>query len=217
MDDHLARSERRRLSRTMPWQLPVVLLLLFLFLTLSTWRSLSAPRGEGPSAAPTYPVALDPLLDPSMPASDLEGTDQINILLLGTDGRDEEDGPPRTDLIMLLLLNRAEQRATLISIPRDLWVPIPGYGEGKINTAYFLGSLDDQATTLTRATVEQLSGLPVHHIVEVDFNGFRTLVDEMGGIEIVVPEPIDDPEYPDGNYGTLHLQIPAGKQQMDGE
>jgi LCP family protein required for cell wall assembly len=159
----------------------------------------------------------DPLDDPSLQNSELEEANHVNILLLGTDGRDEEDGPPRTDLMMLLVLDRESEHATLISIPRDLWVPIPGYGEGKINTAYFLGSLEDRGAEVAKETVEDLVGMQVDHIVEVDFDGFRTLIDEMGGISVNVPEAIDDPLFPDSNYGYMHLQIPAGPQQMNGE
>jgi polyisoprenyl-teichoic acid--peptidoglycan teichoic acid transferase len=159
----------------------------------------------------------DPLDDPLVGTSPLESSQQVNILLLGTDGRDEEDGPPRTDLMMLALLDLRSHRATIISIPRDLWVPIPGYGEGKINTAFFLGSLDQQGAELARETVEDLAGLSIHHTVQVDFHGFRTLIDQMDGIEVNVPEAIDDPMYPDEYYGTFHLHIPAGRQIMDGE
>lgn len=165
----------------------------------------------------TPSTLLDPLNNPSIQATSLEEGDRITILLLGTDGRDEEFGPPRTDLMMLAIFDRSPQRVTLISIPRDLWVPIYGHGEAKINTAYFLGSLAEQGTELTQMTVEDLAGTPIHHVVEIDFNGFRTLIDEMGGIQVDVQEAIDDPLYPDGHYGTLHLQIPAGLQLMDGE
>jgi LCP family protein required for cell wall assembly len=162
-------------------------------------------------------IIRDPLSNPNLTASNLDKSDRINILILGTDGRKQEDGPPRTDLMMLVLLNRTTQHATLISIPRDLWVPIPAHGEGKINTAYFLGGITDQGPELAQATVENLVGLSIDHLVEIDFNGFRSLVDQMGGIVIDVPEAIDDPQYPDGHYGTLHLEIPAGRQRMDGE
>ncbi|MDQ4075576.1 MAG: LCP family protein [Chloroflexota bacterium] len=243
------RGSRRRLSRTIPWQLPTAALLLLCVLTFAVWQPLrtknqeaqeqvtgqaeataeAAATAEAPNEVQVEEAELvevetqevevegDPLDDPTVGPSQLEEADRINILLLGTDGRDEEDGPPRTDLVMLLLVDRRAPRATLISIPRDLWVPIPGYGEGKINTAYFLGSLEDRAAELARETVEELMGVPIDHIAQVDFNGFRTVVDELGGIEIDVPEAIDDPHYPDGNYGTLHLQIPEGRQHMDGE
>ncbi|MGB0389304.1 MAG: LCP family protein [Ardenticatenaceae bacterium] len=165
----------------------------------------------------TSETVADPLNDSSMRATTLESGDRVNILLLGTDGREQEFGPPRTDLMMLIILDRNPQRVTIISIPRDLWVPIYGHGEGKINTAYFLGSITNQGTELARRTVEDLVDMPIHHTVEIDFNGFRTLIDEMGGLTVHVPEAIDDAYYPDENYGTLHLQIPAGEQLMDGE
>lgn len=214
---------RRRLSRTIPWQIPAAGLLALLIVAVALWRPLRGAREEAALAGEVEvpqanePPLTDPLNDPSIRGSELESADRINILVLGTDGRDEEDGPPRTDLMMVVLLDRASEHATLISIPRDLWVPIPGYGEGKINTAYFLGSIEERGAELAKETVEELIGLPLHYTVQVDFNGFRTLVDEMGGIELDVPVAIDDPEYPDGNYGTLHLQIPAGRQTMDGE
>lgn len=182
-----------------------------------------SPDGQGGVAATVEPtpttvvIVGDPLADDSIQNSQLEDEQHINILVLGTDGRDEEDGPPRTDLMMLLVLDRPTLRATLISIPRDLWVPIPEYGEGKINTAYFLGSLDGEGTELAKETVEDLVGMTIDHTVHVDFDGFRTLIDEMGGVTVDVPEAIDDPLYPDNNYGYMHLQIPAGSQRMSGE
>ena len=184
----------------------------------STVISVPRPNSEIADESDVFQtMGIDALNDPTMRATKLENGDRINILLLGTDGRDEEYGPPRTDLMMLIILNRNPQRVTIISIPRDLWVPIYGHGEGKINTAYFLGSLVEQGPELAKMTVEDLVGLPIHHIVQIDFNGFRTLIDEMGGIMVNVPEEIDDPYYPDNNYGTLHLQIAAGRQLMDGE
>lgn len=222
---------RRRLSKPIPWHVPAALC----FMICSVIFAISQLFGMSDNE-PITPIVMstaileevaavrveptitkDPLSHSDLGPSDLEKRDQINILILGTDGREEEDGPPRTDLMMLALLNRRAQHATLISIPRDLWVPIPAHGEGKINTAYFLGGITDQGPELAQKTVENLVGLSIDHVVEIDFNGFRTLVDQMGGIMIDVPEAIDDPQYPDGNYGTLHLEIPAGRQRMDGE
>ena len=236
----------RRLSRTIPWYLTAGLIFLTGTIVFALFQQVSSyvddyfvldePHFERvvPLATPdpqdaasekvneqaqngTPTTILDPLNDPQMQATSLQKGDRITMLLLGTDGRDEEFGPPRTDLMMLAILDRSPQRITLISIPRDLWVPIYGHGEGKINTAYFLGSLDEQGTELAQRTVADLAGMPIHHVVEIDFHGFRTLIDEMGGIQVDVPEAIDDPFYPDGHYGTLHLQIPAGLQLMDGE
>ena len=105
---------------------------------------------------------------------------------------------------------------TVISIPRDLWAYIPGYGEGRINTAYFLGEMGSGGPEVARQTVAQVLGIPITYSVVVDFDGFRQMVDAIGGVDIDVAEPIDDPLFPDDFYGTYHLTIPAGPQHMDG-
>jgi LCP family protein required for cell wall assembly len=226
---------RRRLSRSIPWYLPVGALVIGLVLVLviiqgvrAVWQpteSIAAPSPtltttEGTSGGVSSSGSLagaDPLLDPSLSTSTLDDASVMTFLLLGTDGREQEDGPPRTDLVMVAVADRTRQRLTLISIPRDLWVPIPGYGEGKVNTAYFLGALDGDGISLAKETVEGLVGFELDYFVTVDFEGFRAIVDAMGGITVNVPEPIDDPDYPDYNFGTFRLEIPAGEQTMDGE
>ncbi len=234
---------RRRLSRSLPWYVPVGVVLIGIVLLMTVVRGVRALQGSGnDTVAPTASVTEtttasgpaqaatsnsvsstgsiageDPLLDASLIASTLETDSVMTFLLLGTDGREQEDGPPRTDLVMVAVADRARQRLTLISLPRDLWVPIDGYGEGKINTAYFLGELDGDGVGLAKSTVEEVVGFPLDYFVTVDFEGFRAIVDAMGGITVTVPEPIDDPDYPDYNYGTFRLQIPAGEQIMDGE
>lgn len=238
---------RRRLSRSIPWYVPIGAILIGIVVVLTvvqgvqvlwgTADSASLPdatptpneAGALPESSPgiTPPVSvvsssgsiagLDPLVDSTLSTSTLDDESVMTFLLLGTDGRDQEDGPPRTDLVMVAVADRARQRLTLISIPRDLWVPIPGYGEGKVNTAYFLGALEGDGIALANSTVEGLVGFPLDYFVTVDFEGFRAIVDAMGGISVTVPEAIDDPEYPDYNYGTFRLQIPAGTQTMNGE
>lgn len=182
--------------------------------------TLPIPSPETPTTAVVSSGSLagaDPLTDPALSDSNIDDESVMTFLLLGTDGREQEDGPPRTDLVMVAVADRARQQLTLISIPRDLWVPIPGQGEGKINTAYFLGALNGDGIGLARDTVEGVVGFPLDYFVTVDFEGFRAVVDAMGGVSMNVPDPIDDPEYPDYNYGTFRLQIPAGEQIMDGE
>ncbi|MBS3784130.1 MAG: LCP family protein, partial [Anaerolineae bacterium] len=112
----------------------------------------------------------------------------------------------------------------MLSIPRDLWVPIPGYGVAKINTAHVLGQLRDHpggGPALAVETVEANLGIPIHHYVRVDFNAFVDLVDRLGGIDITVEKEIDDPRYPSHNpadpYGYDPLHIEAGQQHFDGE
>jgi LCP family protein required for cell wall assembly len=110
-----------------------------------------------------------------------------DILLLGTDhaelkGRETAN---RTDSITLLRVDSSKHRLAYLSIPRDLRVEIPGHGTSKINAAMQLGG-----PALAVKTVRVLTGLPINHVVVVDFSRFEDLIDKLGGITIDVPEPI---------------------------
>jgi len=169
--------------------------------------------------------------DRSTPTPDLtspgyvwEGKERINILVMGIDQRPGEEGAFRTDTMMVLTLDPVTKTGGMLSIPRDLWVPIPGYGVAKINTAHVLGQLRDHpggGPALAVETVEANLGIPIHHYVRVDFNAFVDLVDRLGGIDITVEKEIDDPRYPSHNpadpYGYDPLHIEAGQQHFDGE
>lgn len=140
----------------------------------------------------------------------------VTVLMVGLDYRDwEEGGPSRTDTMILLTMNPDTQTAGMLSIPRDLWVSIPGFDYGKINTAYYLGDLYDVpggGPGLAVQTVEQLLGVEINYYVQVDFAAFERFIDEIGGIEVEVPfELTVDPIGP-GNTVTL----PEGLQTLDG-
>jgi LCP family protein required for cell wall assembly len=99
-------------------------------------------------------------------------------------------------------------------------VTIPGYGENRINTAHYLGDKNGYpggGPALAMKTVQYNLGVPVHFYVRVDFDGFRRIVDTLGGIDIDVAQTINDPKYPDENYGYDPFYIEAGLQHMDGE
>jgi len=148
------------------------------------------------------------------------GTDRVTVLLLGIDERSQESGPWRTDTIMLVTLDPMSRQAGVLSIPRDLWVPIPGYGDGRINTAHFLGDLYNTpggGPALATETVEYNLGIPIEYTVRVNFQAFVVMVDQIGGIDLYVETTIDDPLYPDYNYGYDPLHIEAGWHHFDGE
>jgi len=150
----------------------------------------------------------------------VEKKERVNILLLGIDQRENDPGPWRTDTMILVSIDPATGSAALLSIPRDLWVTVPGYGENRINVAHYLGDLRDYpggGVALAKKTVWYTLGVPVHYYVRINFTGFEKLVDAIGGLTIDVKEPIHDESYPDGNYGTIVVDIPAGIQQMDGQ
>jgi len=169
--------------------------------------------------------------EPGTPTPDLtrpdltwKGTERVNILVLGIDQRPGEEGAFRTDTMLVLTLDPVTKTGGMLSIPRDLWVPIPGYGVGRINTAHVLGDIDDYpggGPALAVKTVENNLGIPIHYYARVDFNAFVELVNRIGGIDIYVEEEIDDPIYPSHDpadpYGYDPLYIEAGQQHFDGE
>lgn len=110
----------------------------------------------------------------------------LNFLILGSDSRssggdprDWRAGAQRSDVMMLLQLNGDRTQMSVMSLPRDLWVPIPGYGHAKINAAYSYGGAD-----LAIQTVQNLVGAPIHHFAVVDFESFAQMTDQLGGVTI---------------------------------
>jgi LCP family protein required for cell wall assembly len=131
-------------------------------------------------------------------------------VLVGVDARPGGGNRPRTDGI-LLSVDPVAKTGSMLSVPRDLYVDVPGYGLERVNTAYPLGG-----APLAIETIQYNLGVRVDHYMIVDFNAFVTLVDEIGGIDIYVPVEIYDPSYPDQYYGYDPFYMPAGQQHMDG-
>jgi len=192
------------------------------YLFFSTIRALAA-RTTLPLVDNITQVTTPQGRAPEQELPDIEGRkERVNILLLGIDQRDNETdkGPWRTDTMILVSIDPATDSASMLSIPRDLWVVIPGYGENRINTAHATGDIRQYpggGVALAKKTVWYTFGVPVHYYVRINFAGFEKLVDAIGGLTIDVEEPIHDDKYPDENYGTMVVDIPAGIQHMDGK
>lgn len=142
-----------------------------------------------------------------------QGRDRLNILLLGIDRRQDEpfDGA-RSDTIMLASIDPVTKSAALVSLPRDLWVNIPGFGEQRINVAHAVGGPD-----LAKRTVTADFGIPIKYYVRVDFKGFEDVVNTVGGIIVDVDRPVKDDEYPAGDYGYQRIYVEPGPQLMVGQ
>ena len=168
---------------------------------IATEAVLPAP----PVAAPE--VALPPSWD---------GASRINILFIGLDYRDWQanEGPPRSDTMILFTIDPLTKTAGMLSIPRDLWVNIPGFGYSRINTAYSSGEgaqLPGGGAGLAMKTVEQVLGVPVQYYAQVDFNTFTDLVNRLGCIYVVPEEKLVlDPV----GSGTDHVVITPGGERM---
>jgi LCP family protein required for cell wall assembly len=114
----------------------------------------------------------------------------INILILGDDSAYDRAGgrvSGRTDIIMILHVNLETYEGTIITIPRDTWVSIPGHGDGKINGAHAVGG-----TALAVETIENFSGLDIDNYIITDFDGFKPLIDFLGGVTVEVTEDLAD-------------------------
>jgi LCP family protein required for cell wall assembly len=159
----------------------------------------------------------------------------INILVLGYGGPGH-GGPYLTDSMLLLSIKPVSQKAVIISIPRDLVAPIPalpgtGTISARINLAYAIGvdrqsfpNVRDRWTSptgggdLAAATIAEVTGQPVDYWVAVDFKAFRQVVDADGGIDVTIPQPLDDPYFPAGETTAYtHIHFDAGLQHLNGE
>ena len=130
---------------------------------------------------------------------------KVNILVLGVDQREEDIG--RSDTLFLITLDVKTKETSLLSIPRDTRVKIPGYGYDKINHAYSLGNHQ-----LTQKAVEELLGVPVDYYVKVDFAGFSKIVDAIGGVDLDVEKSM----YYEDPYDNLVIDLQQGNQHLDG-
>jgi LCP family protein required for cell wall assembly len=149
------------------------------------------------------------------------GTSRFTVLVMGLDRRPGEKGLAfRTDTMMLVSIDPATNSVGILSIPRDLFVEIPGYSElQRVNTSMVLGELrqPDFGPQLAIQTVQYNLGIRVHDYVAVDFQSFIKFIDAIGGLEMDIPYNISDPLFPDMNYGYDPFYIRAGRQILNGE
>ncbi|RRR75883.1 MAG: LytR family transcriptional regulator [Candidatus Viridilinea halotolerans] len=144
----------------------------------------------------------------------------LNILLLGTDARLGDVEPTRTDALVLVRIDRDRGQVSMLSIPRDLWVNYPTGGAGRVNAAYPLGETrfgPGGGAALAKSTIGRLLGIEVDYFMLINFQGFETLIDELGGIRVDVPSEIYDPAYPTEDYGTIEVRFAPGSQMLDAE
>lgn len=152
------------------------------------------------------------------------GPRRITILLLGIDQRSAVESADteyfRTDTMIVLRIDPARGTAGMLSVPRDLYVPIPGSTTSRINNANVLGDSGGYpggGPALAMKTVEENLGIEIDHYVLVNFDVFLTVVDTVApqGVEVCIPEEIYDPFYPDEGYGFIEVRFEAGCQRLD--
>jgi polyisoprenyl-teichoic acid--peptidoglycan teichoic acid transferase len=160
---------------------------------------------------------------PGVASGQLQGQDQgqINVLLLGMRGNDMPGGGLLADSIMVAALRPQENKVALISVPRDLYVQDPGSSsQSKINAINALyeskGNGDGNGMEMMKQVVSDVTGLPIHYVVRIDFKGFTELVDKMGGVDVYLDKPFSEPTQFEGEE-EANFSLPAGKNHLDGE
>ena len=146
-----------------------------------------------------------------------DGVSRVNVLLMGLDYRDWSAGDiPHSDTMILLTLDPVNNTAGILSIPRDLWVNVPGYGYYKINTAFYLGELNNLpggGAGLATKTVEEFLGVPVDYYAQIDFQAFIDFIDHIQGVKLTFDEPIVLDRFGEANTVT----IPPGTITLPGD
>jgi len=173
-----------------------------------------------PTRAPVIaPVAT--AIPPTIQVRAWDGKGRFTLLLMGMDARPGDSlRNARSDTLILLGIDPETKVVGMLSIPRDLYVPIPGESEmQKVNAAYVVGELKKPGSgpQTVMQTLQYNLGIKINAYVAVNFQAVITFVDAIGGVDIDVPYKIEDNEYPDMNFGYEPLLIPAGRQHFDGE
>jgi polyisoprenyl-teichoic acid--peptidoglycan teichoic acid transferase len=190
--------------------------------TLPIAPTLTLAPTQAPPTATLSPPTATPL--PTVPPA--TATPQpppaggpLTVLLLGTDERPGETGPSRSDAIIIARIDPGSGRVALLSLPRDLWVDIPGYQPSRINAAHSWGmhyNEPDGGMGLARRTVSNLLGIPIDYAVQINFQSFIGAIDALGGVTVEVTKELYDDEFPTMDYGYTIAHFLPGPQQMDG-
>lgn len=177
------------------------------------------PNAEGSAGGTAIPSAV--------PWLDRHGDDLMNIVLLGNDGELTNDGFIRTDTMIVVSINRTAGTVAMLSLPRDLYVYIPGWTMQRLNLAYIHGESvgwTGGGFGLLRQTLLYNFGLNVHYYAMVNLTGFKAVVDTVGGVDLAVDcaiedLPLQEAEVPAGAYKADedgHYVLPVGYYSMSG-
>lgn len=195
---------KRAARSTLRWTMRLAFVALLVAIAWGTVAFLSfrsAVKARNALVPPPVMRVLDPTSGPAL-------TSPRNILIIGADSSKVRKGDTgRADSLILMRFDVKRRAWSMLSIPRDLRVAIPGHGEDKINAAYAYGG-----PALTIRTVQQLTDVDINHYIQVDFDGFKDLINVMGGVEIDNPKPIRSNSF-DGRIWVF----PKGKQTLDGK
>jgi len=145
---------------------------------------------------------------------------RTNILLLGNGGSNHPGGG-LSDTMIVVSVNWQNKKMAMMSVPRDLWVQIPGNGYSKLNGAFAYGNQNPKTTggggQVSSQAIGAILGVPIHYYVSVDFEGFTKMIDKVGGVDILVEKDLYDPYFPANNMvDYAPFKITSGLHHLDG-
>ena len=146
-----------------------------------------------------------------------EETGRINILLLGAAG-EKKPGNNLTDTIMIMSVDTKNKKVALLSLPRDFYAQIPdSESYAKINTLYPIGLKQNDGSNLIKSAVSEILNIEINYYLVLDFDGFKKIINDIGGINITNERDIYDPRYPGPNYSYETFSLAKGFHTLDGE
>ncbi len=210
-----ARAPRGRWRRALKVSLLTIFVLVFFS---SGWFTYKVAAATG-KIFTSNTTGGSPILRGKKLKDDEQG--RINILLLGIGGQGH-DGPNLTDTIQVVSIDAKAKKAAMLSIPRDLYVTVPDADQKvKINEVHAIGEdngSEGGGPALDKQLISSMLGIQVHYFVRVDFEGFRDVINDLGGVDINVTERLYDPYYPAGeSTGYQVVDIKPGVQHLNGD
>ncbi len=179
-------------------------------------RKMNAENKNGGSYASSVETIISTVVSPKYKPLEGEESGRINILLLGAAG-ENWPGKNLTDTIMIASIDTENKKVALLSLPRDLYVEIPGTDYStKINQIYQYGLKNDEGVELIKKAAENATGIDIQYFLVVDFEGFKKVIDDIGGINVTVERDIYDPRYPGPNYSYEIFELKKGFHHLDG-
>ena len=146
-----------------------------------------------------------------------EEKNRINILLLGAAGEGKA-GKNLTDTIMIMSINTQTKKLALLSLPRDLYVKIPETKSySKINSLYQYGLSNNEGVETVKKSVEEITGLDINYYLIINYDGFKKVIDDLGGVNVYVERDIYDTRFPGSNFSYETFKLEKGLHKMDGE
>lgn len=225
---------RRRVhfsAQRVPWWrvllgLGLAVVLLFAFIGVTAWfinsgdsltggrtETAQPPQGEdsGGNSAVEKKILEDTPTTEEPPSLDWTDTETFSVAIIGVDTRASDVG--RADTIIVVTIDPVKKAAMLVSIPRDVLASAPGYESRRVNELYSIGGAE-----LVMQSAEILLGTPIEFYLTIDFEGFRRIIDALGGVEIDVTYDINDYRFPNADdTGFDPFVIKAGAHHMDGD